>query len=142
MAGISAPSMTKPKPPSKVPPKAVTEAIIRRFLKEGQPIYWKREVPTFYRLFKVYPNVIFWQHLELPFGEEGTHALNLMSWFEGEEGKPHLERAWLLFNYTPPELDIAPQVGYTGGGDEPIPEPPPIARRPKTVAELLAIKTL
>jgi hypothetical protein len=128
-----------PPDPLKPPPRAICVAIIERLLKEGQSIYWKRELPTFYRLWKQYPNVAFWQGYELPFGD-GTHALNMMSWFEGD-GATDLARAWLLFNWTPPEPDPLPPR------DTNLPDPldvptstqlhSPTTSRPRTIAEML-----
>lgn len=125
-----------PPDPLKPPPRAQCAAVVERFLKEGQTIYWAREMPTFYKLWKLYPDLAFWQGYQLPFGD-GTHALNMMSWFEGD-GAPDLARAWLLFKWTPPE---------------PAPEPPPLddqpptqlsypiaPRKPRTVAEWLGAK--
>lgn len=131
-------------PSIKLPSRAVLDAIIRRFLKEGQNIYWAREMPVMYRLYKAYPSLVFWQAYELPFGQ---NTLNMMGWFERGEGKVELERAWLLFNYNPPSLaapppspplDAAPKVADTEGESEPS-LPPPIAgpRRARTVAELM-----
>lgn len=121
-------------PKVKLPPRATLDAVARRFLKEGQTIYWAREMPTMYRLFKAYPSLPFWQAYELPFGQ---HSLNMLSWFERDEGKRELERAWLLWSYTPPPLeapapaapqtlDAAPEAAYTA----------PV-RRPRSVAEML-----
>lgn len=136
------------KPALKMPKRAESEAIIRRFLKEDQTIYWAREVPTFYRLYKRYPSLAFWQAHELPF------KLNMMTWFEGPEGQEDLSRAWLLFHYVPaaPEslahngassdcqisIDGAPQAGYTEGIGDTLSEHPKLPpRRPRTIAELL-----
>jgi hypothetical protein len=121
--------------PLKQPPRAVSEAIIRRFLKVGQTPYWPREMVTWARLWKRYPNVAFWQGYELPFGDaDGGHALNMLSWFETEEGVKELDRAWLLFHYTPPPLTEPDQAGYDDGAA--IPPPPVIPRRARTVAEM------
>lgn len=131
----------------KNPKRVESEAIIRRFLKADQPIYWQREMVVWYRLWKQYPSVAFWMAYELPFGEAGGgKALNMMSWFENPEGQADLARAWLLFHYTPPEttpssdsqLDSSPQAPYTGGIENPLaPSPPLPPRRPRTIAELL-----
>lgn len=122
----------------KQPPRAVSAAIIERFLKKGQAIYWQREMVTWARLWKQYPDVRFWQCYTLPFGEddEGGHALNFMSWFEGDEGKGELSRAWLLFHYDPPPLTEEPQVEYSGD-DAVLPPPPVLQRRARTVAEMM-----
>lgn len=120
-----------PKPPT----RAVCADLIRRFLKEGQTIYWAREMPVFYRLWKLYPSLPFWQHYQLPFGNQ---SLNMMGWFEREEGVTELQRAWLLFNWNPdaetqpsiepPALDTNPPSPLS------YPLPP---RKPRTIAEWL-----
>lgn len=133
MSGTSNPPPAK----LKMPPKAVSEAIIRRFLKPDQTIYWAREIPKWYSLYKQYPSVAFWQVYELPFG---NGSLNHMSWFDGVEGKVELERAFLLWSYNPPPLpplDAAPKAADTEGESEPL-LPPPRAgpRRARTVADM------
>lgn len=124
----------------KPPPRRVCFAIVKRFLKLDQNIYWPRELPTLYRLLKQYPDPVFWECYCLPFGEDGLHALNHMSWFESDEGKAALSRAWLLYNWTPPE-PVAPETHDILGldADDPtqlscpiLPEP-----KPRTVAEWL-----
>ena len=132
-----------PKPPDllKPPPRAVCDAICRRFLKEGTTIFWAREMSAFYRVWKRYPSVPFWQAYELPFG---NHSLNMMSWFERGEGPAELERAWVLFHYNPPNpeaintstLDIGGQAEDTSPVSV-IPSPVVIPSRPRTVAEMM-----
>lgn len=133
--------MAPPPKSPKQPPRAVSAAIIERFLKKGQQIYWQREMVTWAKLWKQYPDVRFWQCYDLPFGEDsdGGHALNMMSWFEGDEGKAELARAWLLYHYTPPvlpPLTEEPQGEYTAG-DAALPPPPVLPRRARTVAEMM-----
>ncbi len=125
----TAPSEIKP------PTKKEIGAIIERFLKKDQPIYWPREMVAFYRLWKQYPNKLFWQTYELPFGD-GVNGLNMMTWFDTAEGQLDLGNAWLLFNYNPPApienttIDNSSQVVY----DVPAPV---IDRSPKTLAQFL-----
>jgi len=146
-----APKPPKPVDPLKPPPRAVCDAICRRFLKTTQNIEWRREMPQFYNLWKQYPSLPFWQGYELPFG---NNRLNHMSWFISVEGKAELERAWVLFNYHPVQsvpppiqssLDNAPQ-GVQDKGDKdggyaasslPPPPPPITSTRPRTVAEMM-----
>ncbi len=139
-----------PNAPPKPPSRAQCAEVVRRYLKEGATIYWAREMSCLYRLWKLYPSLPFWMGYQLPFGTEGQHALNMMSWFEGEEGAADLARAWLLFNWTPaePTLPAAPDLAALEG--QPSTEPPSIdshppsqlgyvitPRKPRTVAEWL-----
>lgn len=120
----------------KAPPRAVCDAIVRRYLKTDQNIDWRREMPAFYVLFKRYPSLAFWERHELPFG---MNTLNHMSWFDSVEGQDHLVSAWVVFHYEPPApvaelssavtVDTAPQLAYNP------PTLPPA--RPRTVAEFL-----
>lgn len=141
------PSDPSAPPPVKLPPREVCDAICRRFLKENQNIEWRREMPKLYQLFKAYPDLAFWQKHELPFG---LHKLNHMSWFESVEGKAHLESAYTLFRYNPPDstqqstLDIVKEATDTGKVDDeqpvsslPLPPPPAYPDRPRTVADML-----
>lgn len=134
------PKAKKPKDPLAPPSRAVCGSIIKRFLKEDQPIVWGRDLSAFYRVWKQYPSVPFWEAYELPFG---NMSLNMMTWFEGVEGQEELTRSWLLYHYTPPPIeeptldnlstvDITPELSYD--------RPPTIStpRRARTVAELLA----
>jgi hypothetical protein len=136
-----------PPDPNKAPPIAVCDAIIRRFLKPDQNIDWRREMPAFRAreggLWYMYPSLAFWQGYELPFG---NGKLNHMSWFLSVEGKAEMDRAWLLFNYNPPQptptptqstLDNAPQGVQDGGDTEPSLPPPVTPQRPRTVAEMM-----
>lgn len=132
----------------KPPPRAQCTAVVERYLKQGQTIYWARELPAFYRLWRLYPELAFWMGYELPFGD-GTHALNMMSWFEGEEGVADLARAWLLYRWVPPEPAADPDSPPDEGGPidtaalhlDGTPSSQlsfPIApRKPRTVAEWL-----
>lgn len=130
---------TKPRDPNapKLPPRAACDAIVRRFLKEDQNIEWGREMPKMYQLYKAYPSRAFWERHELPFG---MHTLNHMSWFDSEEGKAHLESAWTLFHYTPPEPDPVPLLDTTGVDTTPQPAYHCTQARPKTVADFLRAK--
>lgn len=132
-------SMSTKAPTIKSPPIAVCDAIVRRFLKPDQNIFWGREMPAFHNLFKLYPDVKFWQTHELAF------KLNHMSWFSSVEGKAHLEHAWVLFNYTPPPitdpiLDNGPQGVQDSGvlAQEEAPQFIAPPRRARTVAEMMA----
>ena len=142
------PSDPSTPPPIKLPPRAICDAIVRRFLKENQNIDWRREMPKFFQLFKRYPSLDFWQKHEPPFG---LHRLNHMSWFESVEGQAHLDSAFPLFHYNPPDptvtppsqlstLDNLPQTSDNGGVSETVtpPLPPPsYPDRPRTVADML-----
>lgn len=130
---------------AKPPPRAQCTAVVERYLKQGQTIYWAREMATWSRLWKLYPDLAFWMGYELPFGE-GIHGLNMMSWFEGEEGAADLARAWLLYRWVPPEAaaeppsppDGQPSMGAPLDDAAPSQLSYPIApRKPRTVAEWL-----
>lgn len=142
------PKVPKPVDPLKSPAKALCTEVIRRFIKTETTIYWARELPSWYALWKVYPSLAFWMALELPFGE-GVHGLNHISWFETPEGAAHLSRSWLLYHWNPlssspapepPPFDLSPSPldSQTPSQlDCPIALPP---QRPRTVAEWLGAK--
>ena len=141
------PKAPKPIDPLKAPPIAVCDAICRRFLKLNQNIDWKWNMATFHTLWKQYPSRPFWEGLELPFGG-GEHALNFMNWFNSVEGKAHLERSWLLFNYNPPQPEVSPQPlstldnggqvdDHVGDANNMVPPPPVLPARAKTVSEMM-----
>ncbi len=141
------PKKIKPLPDPLAPPsKVVIGEIVKRFLKPNKNINWMREVPNFYRLWKLYPSLNFWKSYELPFGN-GT--LNMMTWFESIEGVEELQRAWLLYNYHPIEetksdsqiincIDLGSEQDYSSINNKPVILP----RRPSTIAELLSSKKI
>lgn len=129
------PRTRKEPDPLKPPARAVCVAIVSRFLKPDQTIYWPREMPTWYALWKQYPNLSFWNSYHVPFGD-GT--LNHMTWFETPEGAADLARAWVLYNWTPPEEPIQSDCINTLDSTTPTKLPcalPP--RKPRSVAEWL-----
>jgi len=119
----------------KLPPRAVCCAIIRRFLKPTVTPLWSRELPTFYRLYRLYPSLAFWEAYELPFG---NNSLNMLGWFERGEGPAELDRAYRLFHYIPPPPEPAPTLDDTPPTQ--LSSPQVVPRRPRTVAEMLTTK--
>ncbi len=118
---------------SKPPTRAQCDAIIRRYLKEDQNIEWKREMPTFYSLWKQYPSFAFWTRHEIPF------RLNHMSFFQTVEGAAMLQSDWLVFHYEVPKEAPVPveSISLIDTLSQPIYNPLYTERRPRTVAEFL-----
>ncbi len=139
----------KPVDPNAPPPKSVCTELICRYLKTDQTIYWARELPAWYRLWKLYPSLPFWYGYKLPFGN-GINALNHMTWFESIEGVAELKRAWTMYHYIPAEPRSDSQNALDSTSelednelDSTIPPPPVLApRRAKTIAELLSSNRL
>lgn len=130
----------------KPPPRAACCTIIKRYLKVDQKIQPGRDLAAFYRLWKQYPSEAFWLTYELPFG---LNTLNFFTWFEGQEGKDELDRAWLMFNYVPKDQGVTtpksePFSEVIDNNTEPdydVPKPIHIPPKPKTVAEWLKRKS-
>lgn len=140
---VSSSDSVTPKPP----PRAACYSIIERYLKVGQKILPGRDLAAFYRLWKQYPSEAFWRTYELPFG---LNSLNFFTWFEGQEGRDELNRAWLMFNYVPKDQGVTtpksePFSEVIDNNTEPDYNPPQLSptlqpRKPNTVAEWLKSK--
>lgn len=71
---------------------------VKKFIKDGQNIFWPKEMKIVKSLLNIFPNEDFWNSLELSF------KLNSLCWFLSDDGRKFLNQEYKKFNLELPEI--------------------------------------